>query len=149
MSWDLEQIYHDLQTGGKVSRIGDCCVVGSTESMINHQSATGKVYQGHLALGPARGDGNIVWVGLCSYGPGSCPQRQQSRVYQGISAPQACAAANDKVLSKIKRGYESNCGYPQLLDARTIINELKETLGGELPLITTSSPSALEQLLGS
>lgn len=149
MSWDLDQIYHDLQTRGTASRIGGFYIVGSTDQLVNDQSATGKAYQGHLALGPARGDGHIVWTGLCSYGPGSCPQRQQSLVYQGASAPQACAAANEKVLSKLKRGYESTYGYPHLLDARAIIRELEDTLGEELPRIRAAAPSALEQLLGS
>lgn len=149
MSWDLEQIYHRiLEDSAGVTRAGGYCIVASGEALVNRQSATGKVYQGHLALGPLKGSRDIVWVGLCTYGPGNSPQSQQSVVYQGVSMAQACQAANQKVLSKIKRGYEPELGYPRLLDQRSIVEEISELFDGEMPQ-TSSTPSALEQLLGS
>ena len=150
MSLDLEQLYYDLgDAKGGAGQLAGCHILARSESLVNYQSATNKQYQAVLALGPAKQSGDIVWLGVCVYGPGNQPQRQQTRVYEGMDVHYACQAANNKLLSKLKRGYEAPMGgYPQLLSGTQVLYDLEEGLE-ELPQLETrpAASSALEQAL--
>jgi len=148
LSLDLEQIYFDLgEAADGPGRLAGCHIISSSSLLTNHQSATGKKYQGHVALGPARSSGQIVWLGICTYGPGNAPRSQQSCVYEGMSLEQACQAVNAKVLGKTKRDYQASESYPDLLVECLVLDKLGST-ESELPQATQPGESALAQVVG-
>jgi len=123
------------------------CIQGGS-LLCNHQSPTGKEYQGWVALGASRETGQAAWLGVCVYGPGGNVDRNFNIVYDGISLEAACQAVNSRINQKLGRGYDpERCGV--FVEPSNVLDILRDR-AGELPqleMATTTASSALARVL--
>lgn len=83
-------------------------LLASSELLTNRQSATSKEYQGHICFGPAnpsRPD-QRTFIGLCTYGRGGAVTSQFKVYAQSSSIFPVCAAVEDVLYKKVRRGYQ-------------------------------------------